>query len=106
MTRLPSRTSAAAVNALLPPTTLLPTLLQVLLLPLLLATLEVLQRAAEALPICQHKGRKDSQGGSLWYWDVLHGMQNALLCMPEATSVSDDKVLSVRRIPSVEVRAS
>jgi hypothetical protein len=30
MTRLPSRTSAAAVNALLPPTTLLPTLLQVL----------------------------------------------------------------------------
>ena len=82
MTRLPSRTSAAAVNALLPPTTLLPThtpLLQVLLLPLLLATLEVLQRAAEALRIFQHKGRKDSQGGGLWYWDVLHGMQRTAL---------------------------
>jgi hypothetical protein len=104
MTRLPSRTSAAAVNALLPPTTLLPTLLQVLLLPLLLATLEVLQRAAEALPICQHKGRKDSQGGGLWYWDVLHGMQRTAL--HARSNVSDETVLSVRRIPSVEVRAS
>ena len=52
----------------------------------------------KALLICECKGRKDNQGGG-----GIGGIEtrckacSALLCKPEATSVSEDKVLSVTR---------